>query len=101
MTVRKKRNRKIHSAQEKVQAVLSVWTENSSPNEICKHLGISSVTLSKWQDLAMEAMLKALEPVNKKHQINSLTPRLENLLNRQIQKKLGQVSPQQPKEKQS
>ena len=101
MTIKKKRNRKSHPAQEKVQAVLSVWMESSSQNEICKSLGISSVTLNKWQDLAMEAMLKALEPASKKHQLAVLTPRLENLLNRQIQKKLSKVSPQQPKENQS
>ena len=101
MTVKKKRNRKNHPAQEKVQAVLSVWTESSSQSEVCKSLGISSVTLNKWQDLAMEAMLKALEPASKKHQVAVLTPCLENLLNRQIQKKLSKVSPQQPKENQS
>lgn len=98
MAMKKKRNRNNYSSQQKVEAVLSVWTEHSSQTDLCKSMGISSMTLQKWQETAMQAMLEALEPVNSKQQSKPLSPRLENLLNRQIRKKLQQCPKQDPRE---
>ncbi len=100
MSLKKKRNRKNFTSEQKVQAVLSLWTEQSTQTELCSSLGVSSVTLKKWQELAMEAMLKALESQNSKQQTKSLSPRLENLLKGQIRKKLASCSEETPLETQ-
>ena len=59
-TVKRERNQ--HSAQERCQAVLAVWTERRRPSEICRELGIEAGLLLHWQNKAMIGMLRALEP---------------------------------------
>ncbi|WP_420798236.1 transposase [Lentisphaera araneosa] len=81
---KKKRERKIFTAQEKTEAVLSIWTESSSQSEICRNLGVNANSLQRWQDQAMEAILKAMEPARKEAKQNTLSPRLEKLLSRHI-----------------
>ena len=98
MAAKKKRNRNNYSSQQKVEAVLSVWTEQSTQTQVCKSMGISSMTLMKWQEIAMEAMLEVLEGVQSKPQAKSLSPRLEKLLSRQVSKKLQQCRKLQPRE---
>jgi transposase-like protein len=72
-----------HSAQEKAQAVLSVWTERSKPSEICRQLKIPWITFEQWQQRAMEGMLQALEPRVNLSRGQALSPRLQALLQRQ------------------
>ena len=98
MAGKKKRNRNNYSSKQKVEAVLSVWTEQSTQTQLCKSMGISSVTLMKWQEIAMAAMLEALEGGESKPQAKSLSPRLENLLSRQVSRKLQQCRKQEPRE---
>ena len=81
---KKKRERKVFTAQEKTEAVLAIWTESSSQSEICRNLGVDANSLQRWQDQAMEAILKAMEPARKEAQKNTLSPRLEKLLSRHI-----------------
>src|SRR5262250_157397 len=38
-----------YNAQQRVQAVLSVWTERRRPREVCQELGISATVLSAWE----------------------------------------------------
>ena len=59
-----KRRRKSsdHTAEEKVRAVLSVWTERRKPGEVCRELGVAWGILNQWQERAMEGMLLALQP---------------------------------------
>ncbi len=57
-----KRERVVHSAKEKAQAVLAWWTERRRSSEICRELRITATVLSHWQERAMEGMLAALEP---------------------------------------
>jgi transposase-like protein len=57
-----KRERVLHSAKEKAQAVLALWTERRRPREVCREMGIKPSVLSRWQERAMEGMLAALEP---------------------------------------
>jgi len=83
MEEQKKKERKSskHSAEQKAQAVLAVWTERRKPLEICRELGIAWTILDQWQKRAMEGMLQALEPrkiLEKEH----LSPRLQMLLTR-------------------
>ena len=69
-----------HTAQQKAQAVLEVWTERKKPAEICRALGIRWTILDQWQKRAMEGMLQALEPYAELENACGLSPRLLALL---------------------
>jgi len=74
-----------YPAQQKVEAVLSVWTERRAPSEVCRELGIAWTILNQWQQRAMEGMLQALEPRVNLDRGPALSPRLRLML----QKKAG------------
>ena len=57
-----KRQRVVHSAREKAEAVLAWWAERWRPSEICREMKITSNLLSQWQERAMVGILAALEP---------------------------------------
>jgi hypothetical protein len=84
-TERKKRSPQPQlPAQDKVQAVLAVWTERCKPAEVCRQLNINWVTFNQWQQRAMEGMLQALESRVNLSKGEALSPRLQTLLqNRQ------------------
>ena len=69
-----------HSAMEKVQAVLAVWTDRCKAAEVCRQLNISSMTFHHWQSRAMEGMLQALETRVNLARGQVLSPRLQVLL---------------------
>jgi len=69
-----------HTAQEKCQAVLTLWTERRKPGEICRELGVAWGVLQQWQDRAMEGMLLALQPRVTVERGVALSPRLAVLL---------------------
>jgi hypothetical protein len=69
-----------YTAQEKCQAVLSIWTERRKPGEVCRELTIPWALLSHWQTRAMEGMLQALQPRIKLDQGPALSPRLQAML---------------------
>ncbi len=71
-----------HTAQQKAQAVLEVWTERKKPSEICRALGVRWTILDQWQKRAMEGMLQALEPCAELENASGLSPRLQALLTR-------------------
>jgi transposase-like protein len=84
----------IHSAHQRAQAVLSVWTERRRPCEICRELGITSMLLANWQERAMAGMLQALQPRSRPELQRSpaLTAKLERLLSRQTLSTEGKLS---------
>jgi hypothetical protein len=69
-----------HTAAEKVQAILAVWTERVKPKEVMRAMGISYPVLQQWQDRAMEGMLQALESRVNLADGAALSPRLKALL---------------------
>ena len=69
-----------HSAPDKVQAVLAVWTERCKPAEVCRQLDITWITFNQWQQRAMEGMLQALETRVNLTKGEALSPRLQALL---------------------
>jgi hypothetical protein len=76
----------LHSAQDKVQAVLAIWTERVKTVDVLRSLGINYVTLQQWQERAMEGMLQALESRTNLQDGAALSPRLRSLLEkRQVQ----------------
>lgn len=75
-----------HTAAEKAQAVLAVWTERVKPAEVMRAMEVSYLTLQQWQDRAMEGMLQALESRVNLADGGALSPRLKALLQkRQLQ----------------
>ena len=69
-----------HTAEEKCQAVLALWTERKKPGEICREMGVAWGVLQQWQDRAMEGMLLALQPRVTVERGVALSPRLAVLL---------------------
>lgn len=83
-TERKKRTpAPLHSAQDKVQAVLAVWTERCKPVDVCRQLNVNWITFNHWQRRAMEGMLQALENRVNLTKGEALSPRLQVLLQNQ------------------
>jgi len=86
-----KKTRRSHrrfSGMEKVQAILSVWTESRKPSHVCKDLSITWQQLNTWQDKALSAMIQALEPPAPADENKSpaLSSRLRGLLDKQKRK---------------
>ena len=71
-----------HTAQQKSEAVLAVWTERRSPSQVCRETGITWTILNQWQERALEGMLQALEPRVVLDKGPALSPRLQSLLRR-------------------
>lgn len=90
------------TAQQKVQAVLAVWTERCKPAEVCRQLGINWVTFHQWQKRAMTGMLQALESRTNLARGEVLNPRLQALLRPpattpgKLQQRLEQVQEKAP-----
>ena len=85
----KKRTRRVFAPKEKINAVLSVWTECKSATQVCKDMSISWTLLEKWQDQAMEGIVKSLSPgkTERKATINTRLARLiEKKMNGTAQK---------------
>ena len=79
-----KRPRRIFDPQQKITAVLSIWTERRTSAQVCQEMEISPTLLGQWQNLAIEGMLKALDPMKK-----DPLPPLNHRLTRLIEKKLS------------
>ena len=79
-----KRPRRIFDPQQKITAVLSIWTERRTTAQICQEMDISPTLLGQWQNLAIEGMLKSLDPTKK-----DPVPPLNHRLTRLIEKKLA------------
>ena len=69
-----------HTAEEKCQAVLTLWMERRKPGEICREMGVAWGVLQQWQYRAMEGMLLALQPRVTVERGVALSPRLAVLL---------------------
>ena len=81
---KEKKERTVHGARQKCQAVLAVWTGRRRPSEICRELGVPSNLLQAWQERALEGMLKALEPRTRRQEDRGpiLADRLQKMLER-------------------
>ena len=81
-----------YTAQQRVQAVLSIWTERRRPGEVCQELAISLKVLSQWETRALSGMLKALEAPTRREPGPALSPKLERLLARQALQQKGRMA---------
>src|ERR1700693_1828273 len=81
-----------YNAQQRAQAVLSIWTERRRPGEVCHDLGISPAVLAHWEKWGLAAMLKALESQTRLEPGPALSPKLERLLARQALQQKGRMA---------
>ena len=78
-----KQARRIFDRQQKITAVLSIWTERRTTAQLCQEMDISPSLLGQWQNLAIEGMLKALDP-KKKDPVAPLNRRLSRLIEKKM-----------------
>jgi len=83
MKTAKKVPRRTFDPQQKITAVLSVWTERRTMTQMCQEMAISSNLLNQWQNQAMEAMLVALSP-KKPNKPATLNARLKRLIEKNL-----------------
>ena len=79
----KKRIRRTFTVEEKLKAVLLIWTERRTGTEICREMNLHWGLLDRWQNQALEGMLSALEP-KKKESSPVLNGRLSKLLEKKL-----------------
>lgn len=82
-----------HTPQQKVEAILALWTERRKPSAICRDLDITWAQLNLWQDRALEAMLQALQPRRAVTEEAPLTKPLAKLFERKGLKQKPAVDP--------
>jgi hypothetical protein len=80
------------TAQQRVQAVLSIWTERRRRGEICQELAITPKVLSLWEQRAVAGMLKALESQTRLDGSPALGSKLERLLAQQAARHAGRLA---------
>lgn len=82
------RSRRQFTAQEKCQAVLSLWSMNRSANAICREMAIQRPQLERWEEAALSGMMHALEEHRRapENQPDKLPKHLEELLSRSAAK---------------
>src|SRR3974377_1023458 len=68
-----------YNAQQRAQAVLSIWSERRRPGEVCQELAIRPGVLLAWEKRALVAMLKALESQTRLEPRPALSPKLERV----------------------
>ena len=81
-----------YTAQQRVQAVLSLWTERRRPADLCQELAISPKVLAHWEERALAAMLRALETPTRLEPGPALSPKLERLVARQAVRQQGRLA---------
>lgn len=84
----KKQEKRVFSAQEKCEAVLSLWAERRKPSEVSKELGVTWTQINQWQDKALSAMMEVLRPPTRQDPQRgpALGPKLEKMLKKVSQR---------------
>ena len=91
-----KKETRTFTPQQRVQAVLAIWTERRRAVEVCRELAISDKVLSQWEKRALSGMLKALDAQTRLEAGPALSPKLERRLAR-LEKRLVKLQdPQTP-----
>ncbi|MEK7755403.1 MAG: hypothetical protein AAB654_25995 [Acidobacteriota bacterium] len=78
-----------YNALEQCRAVLGVWTERKSKQEVCRELKISGSLLAYWQEKAMAGLIAALTP-REGREVAQKGPALSASVKRLLDKKAGE-----------
>ena len=82
--------RRVFDPQQKITAVLSLWSERRTSAQLCQEMDISPALLGQWQNLAIEGMLRALDP-KKKDPLPPISQRLSRLIERKLAGPTGKL----------
>lgn len=82
--------RRSFEPQQKITAVLSIWSERRTSAQLCQELDISPARLGQWQNLAIEGMLRALDP-KQKDPLPLVNPRLSRLIEKKLAGSTGKL----------
>lgn len=83
--VTKRRKSSVHSAKEKAQAVLSLWSGRRNTASLTRTLDVPWAVVHTWEKKALTGMLTALDPSWKKPEEGQLN------LPRRLEKLIGQT----------
>jgi transposase-like protein len=83
--------RRVFDPQQKITAVLSIWSERRTSAQLCQELDISAALLGQWQNLAIEGMLRALDP-KQKDPLPPINQRLSRLIERKLAGPTGKLT---------
>ena len=86
------------TAKEKCKAILSIWTEKASVSAICRQLSARRPQVERWEALALEGMMRALEARPRGRRAaesvpEGLSSHLEKLLERKLNAPRTKSSP--------
>ena len=82
--------RRVFDPQQKITAVLSIWSERRTNAQLCQEMDISPALLGQWQNLAIEGMLRALDP-KQKDPLPPINQRLSRLIERKLSGPTGKL----------
>ena len=82
--------RRSFEPQQKIIAVLSIWSERRTTAQLCQEMDISPGLLGQWQNLAIEGMLRALDP-KKKDPLPPINQRLSRLIEKKLAGSTGKL----------
>jgi transposase-like protein len=85
-----KQARRVFDPQQKITAVLSIWSERRTSAQLCQEMDISPALLGQWQNLAIEGMLRALDP-KKKDPLPPINQRLSRLIEKKLAGSTGKL----------
>ena len=85
-----KQTRRAFDPQQKITAVLSIWSERRTNAQLCQEMDISPALLGQWQNLAIEGMLRALDP-KKKDPLPPINQRLSRLIEKKLAGSTGKL----------
>ncbi|MFO7707845.1 MAG: transposase [Desulfobacterales bacterium] len=85
-----KQPRRAFDPQQKITAVLSIWSERRTSAQLCQEMDISPALLGQWQNLAIEGMLRALDP-KQKDPLPPINQRLSRLIERKLSGPTGKL----------
>src|SRR5437763_687433 len=80
----------VHSAPQRVTAVLSVWTERRRPSEVCQEMGINAALLGQWEKRFLQMGVLSQEEQEPRRRSPPPDPETEALReeNRQLRRRI-------------
>ncbi len=75
------------------RAVLGLWLEKRTVEQVCRELGVTRKVLQQWQERAMEGMLRALQPREGQEDERgpAISPKVKRLLDRKAMEQEGRL----------